>query len=1041
MIVVVSSLAGALSFAYWYATDSAHVARLVRTVVPRFLPGGVIDLGKAQWHPLRGEFELRNLLLKQTIDGASFQTLRIPYLKLRHDAKAMMEGRFEPSDVVVTHPTLRICRRKDGTWNLQGLLASPWPAVGMKTPPIVIQNGTVELVNADAAPGAQSSAVLRDVSLTVKSAGPGRLEFDGLARGDSFDRLGLRGTLDIATGRLELSGDVALLAIADPLRSKLPDEVRPALDRLGLTGGECDVRVNHLVIDPSAPAGQQIRYDVSGHLRSGVLDCKKLPFPINRLTARFSVCDGLFTLAQAEGFYGTTSVRVDAARLTLGCDPAHDPFALEMEIVDLELDDKLRAWTPPEFAILWTEFQPRGRVSVAVSAGRDTAGGPLRKKVVVDCDDVAILYKYFKYPVDHVRGRLIWEGDRVNVVGMRTLVGGRPVTALGTINHPGLSSLVSLTFSGEALPVDKTLIDALPPDVRKVVVDFNPRGSVRGTVSVRRSPPLRPGDDPIGLVAIDADLDLNEGCGITWVGMPYPVNNLTGRLVFHPDVWEFQNMQGQHDQALITGSGKVVKLAGPGDRLNVDLNLTAKKLPFDEQLRAALPPAWKKSWEYLMPTGSSDVDATIRVHDREPDSYHLVITPRPATGIRLSYSRLPTPVDRGGKFELRLEDVTGRFVFNNGTVDMTDAGFSFHGAPVQFARGRVIVKDNGQFALGVSDLWVRDIRLDTRVRSIMPPVMEQFAQKLDDGRSFTLKGNLGLDWSGVPGASVRCRWSNVLVVFIDNSVRLQPEVRLDHLQGQLDHVWGQADGQSLEVHGALRLESMSLLGQQIRRLESPLDVDRGSARLDSIRGELLGGKVTGRVSVSLDTTPKYEATLTVTGADLQQYARTLSGHQSYRGLVNARIALNGSGGDLRTIQGDGEAHVVDGDLGQLPVFLRMVNVLQLAPATKTAFDSADVVWTIRNGRTDFHPVRLTGRPFSLMGPGTMDVQGDLDLRLRVLFGRDERLHIGFLSDLVREASGKLWVVRVRGTPAFPQPKLEPLPELKLLGQGREDERR
>jgi hypothetical protein len=248
-------------------------------------------------------------------------------------------------------------------------------------------------------------------------------------------------------------------------------------------------------------------------------------------------------------------------------------------------------------------------------------------------------------------------------------------------------------------------------------------------------------------------------------------------------------------------------------------------------------------------------------------------------------------------------------------------------------------------------------------------------------------------------------------------------------------VHGVANGESFEVHGVLQLASMSLLGQQIRRLESPLDVVRGAARLDSIRGELLGGKVTGQMSVSLDTTPKYEAAIAVTGADLQQYAMTLSGHQGYRGLVNARIALNGSGSDLRTIQGDGEAHVIDGDLGQLPVFLRLVNVLQLSPATKTAFDSADVVWTVQNGRTDFHPVRLTGKPFSLMGPGTMDVQGDLD----------ERLHIGFLSDLVREASGQLWVVRVRGTPAFPQPKLEPLPELipelKILGQRRDAEGR
>lgn len=1039
MIALVASLSGGLWFAYVYVTDSDTLAKLVRANAPRFLPGAVVEFSKAQWRPFKGEFHLNNVLLRQTVDGVPATVLRVPYLALRHDAKAMMEGRFEPVGVVVSQPTLWLCPRKDGTWNVQGLLADPWPDTGMKTPPITVQNGTVELRGS---PGEPSSAVLRDVSLKIEASGPGKLAFDGSARGDAFDRLSLRGTLDLATGRLELSGDVARLALADPLRGKLPAELRPAFDRLGLNGGEADLTVNRLAVDPSRPAGpDRFHYDVGVSLRGGVLACEALPFPVNELTARFSLRDGQVALERAEAFYGTTSVRIDGARFRLGCDPATDPFSLEMEIVDLVLDDALETWTPAPFRPLWDEFRPRGRVSVAVAARREEAGGPVGKKVVVDCDDVAMLYKHFKYPLDHVRGRFVWEGDRVTVEGLHTLVGGRPLSATGVIDRPGPDAVVALTFAGQALPVDQALLDALPPDVRKVVSGFNPRGSVRGTVGLRRSPPAKPGDDPIGRVSIDAFLDLNEGCGITWVGMPYPVNNLTGRLIFHPDVWEFQNVRGVNGQAVITGSGKVVKLPGPGERLNVDLRLAAERLPFDDQLRKALPPAWRKSWEYLKPTGSSDVDATIRAHYGERDDYRLVITPRPATDVRLTYSRPPQPgVDPGGTFELRLEDVTGRFVFNNGPVDMTDVGFTFHGAPVQFANGRVIVEDSGRFALGVKDLWVRDIRLDTRLRSVMPPVMAQFAQKLDDGRTFTLKGNLGLSWAGTPGAPVRCAWDNVLVVFLDNAVKLQPGFGLEHLQGQLDHVRGAADGHSFEVHGALQLRSVSVLGQQVTLLETPLDVERGVARLDDVRGRLLDGQLSGRVAISLDATPRYEASVAVQGADLRQYAKTMAGHQTYRGLIHGRLDLRGLGGDLRTLQGRGEAHVVDGDLGTLPVFLRLVNVLQLNLTSKAALDSADLVWSVQNGKTYFETVRLTGNPFSLEGPGTMDVQGELDLWLRVLYGRD-KMHIRGISELFREASGKFLVVRVQGTPASPMPRLDPLPELKLMGQRRQDLRR
>ena len=48
--------------------------------------------------------------------------------------------------MVVSQPTLRLRRRRDGTWNLDGLLADPWPGPWIETPPITIQNATLELI-------------------------------------------------------------------------------------------------------------------------------------------------------------------------------------------------------------------------------------------------------------------------------------------------------------------------------------------------------------------------------------------------------------------------------------------------------------------------------------------------------------------------------------------------------------------------------------------------------------------------------------------------------------------------------------------------------------------------------------------------------------------------------------------------------------------------------------------------------------------------------------------------------------------------------
>ncbi len=105
-----------------------------------------------------------------------------------------------------------------------------------------------------------------------------------------------------------------------------------------------------------------------------------------------------------------------------------------------------------------------------------------------------------------------------------------------------------------------------------------------------------------------------------------------------------------------------------------------------------------------------------------------------------------------------MENVHGRFVFDDGKVTMNDVNFKFRGAPVKFARGTVFLEDTGQFDLNVNDLWVEEIRFDPDLRKKMPPLMAQFALRLDDGRTFRARGDLKIGWTGEPGEPAWCSW-------------------------------------------------------------------------------------------------------------------------------------------------------------------------------------------------------------------------------------------------------------------------------------------
>jgi hypothetical protein len=270
-----------------------------------------------------------------------------------------------------------------------------------------------------------------------------------------------------------------------------------------------------------------------------------------------------------------------------------------------------------------------------------------------------------------------------------------------------------------------------------------------------------------------------------------------------------------------------------------------------------------------------------------------------------------------------------------------------------------------------------------------------------------------------------------------NDNTLKTGIPLEHIQGELDRVSGWSNGAGLKVEGIMNLASVVVLGQQITQVESPFRVRDGRADLLDLRGRFLGGDLWGRGWVKLDVTPNYWAEMSLHGARLEEYARTLGGNRPYRGNVDARIECNGMGSDIHTLQGQGEAHITDGDLGELPIYFRPIalvtRTLSLSDAprvrAKTAFDSIDLAFTITHGLWNLDPIKLTGNAFSLQGWGTLDPQSNLDLRLAVLLGRD-RFPVRLFNDLTRGASAPIVRVRVQGTLAHPDPRIEPLPPLQ-----------
>ena len=1024
-------------------------------------------------------------------------SLRLPFVRLLFDPWKIAEGDWEIQKIIVAQPTLRLARGPDGSWNIDSLIASPLPVKPSgKFPTIQIVRANLELINhgpLDVGVGEKLDqplpTVLRDVELTIEPTEDARkLRFNGSGQGTWADRLQITGIADLDSGKAEISGSLLGLQPGNRMLNDLAPELIDEWKKTGLDDLECNLYLESGTVRISNGVARPSDYRVRVDLLRGRLQRPELPFPLNDIRATLTLKNDQLLIERAEASHGKTLLRV-----TGNSGLRHwrtDPLDITLNAINLPIDQRLQKVTPQQWQNFWVEYLPRGELNLAIRFVRNRAGGEIGFGVNAECRDVAICYEFFPYPLEHIWGQITWSGDTIRLgnpdkppleSGLRTLLGNRPAAITGTIRHPGPRAEVDLKFEAESLSIDETLLNALPPDARRVVDAFQPTGEVHAEATITRRPPTEPGEPPIGKLEVHTNLDLMERCSIRWAGMPYPVHNLKGQLQLHPDYWVFQNMTGTNGMARIKGSGRVERIGPRGapqapmprrrprplpphladarEIVALDLNplkttpsppppgkpiplkthieIQADHLPFDEQLRQSLPDVWQKTWTTINPIGSAHVDVLIDLDpSKNLDSRQISIAPDAETRLNLIIQKRQSPDNPSTKpIELSLDQVQGQFVSQNGKVSMEDVKFLFRNSKVTLREGQVVLEPDGKFDLWANSLEARDLRMDAALRQKMSPMLAHFARRLDDGRAITFRADMRLGWSGKPTEPTWCRWENGLIVLNGNS--FDAGWMLQSLQGQIENISGIYDGIEFSCDGVTSLESMSLKGFPIHHLSTPIHVENGLVRLPSVRATVLGGQVYGDLSVQIANEPQYQTNMKLVGLDLAQYARTVPGPQSIRGRVSGEVALNGRGTDSRNLNGRGSAEITEGDLGELPDFLRFIKTLNLSPATKTAFDSAQVGFQINNGQTQFNPIKFQGDAFSLDGEGAMSPRGELDVQLKVIYGRD-RFRIPILSEAVKEATGQLIQVRVGGTPSYPEFRLDVLPStfdaLKTLGE-------
>jgi hypothetical protein len=812
------------------------------------------------------------------------------------------------------------------------------------------------------------------------------VRLDGRMTGFDTDGLGLDFT--VQADHVDFQESRAGLMALAPSVAALYDTLSPK--------GQVDVA---LKIHRDTGKDARVQITGSGYCRDIGVTYKAFPYAVERLHGTVHFDPEGFQIAGLEGYHGQSVVRLEGWSKHPGTPHVEsDMFIHGRRVL---LDDDLRAALRPAERKVFDQFVPApgetlGSADAEVEVYTPSTPGA-RSVVTVQLNllDCRLKYKGFPYLLTETTGRLNIRKGRTDIVDVRGRHGPATIGISGQVlsPDPDQPADVALKIDGRGVLLDEDLEAALTERDRRVMKAYHISGpaDIAGTVTSNAANDHKPD--------YDMTIDLKDASMI-YEAFPLKVEQIAGRLHLARGQCRIDSLSGYNRGARIEAGGWIDQRA---DDYAMDIRLRGRDVTLGESLRGALPQGVRAAWSRINPQGQVDIDAHLvkALGPNEPIQHEVTVLAKDAQA-RLDFFPYP------------LEHVAGELKFTGSEVRLNrltavggQAEFSFDGTVVNTPLGPKI------------DLALRakGLRLEGPLRDALPAPM----QRAFDGLHPTGRVDLNLtqllfEPTG-PNTAVAAWTGSALLdeVGLDLGMKAAGLVGTAVLSGRWD------DGK-VAFQGGLRLQQGRVADKALTdtRFQIEKAADADVLVLRNIEGRFYGGRIEGSASVQTAPAERYALTLAAEGVDFERLLR--EGFRVDQDLSGGRLkgTLGLRAGDAG-VEASGYVDVTDAKLYELPMIVRVLNALRLAPDDRTAFEKARILYFVRGKRLFLGDVRLEGKALSLYGAGVLEPDGQLHLTFLTGKKDDDPL-VPALYELAEGLRRELVVVMVTGTLA--QPKIE-----------------
>jgi hypothetical protein len=276
----------------------------------------------------------------------------------------------------------------------------------------------------------------------------------------------------------------------------------------------------------------------------------------------------------------------------------------------MPVEPNLLAALQPKPQEIVRSLNPAGTFDFLMRVSRDRADQPfVNQHLALQLDRCSVRFDKFPYPVNNVTGTVEMKDGHWSFYDLQGTNDTGTIFCHGTLTPTWDGTELVLRFSGDNVPLEEELRDALPRKNQRMWNDLKPRGLVKlrdATVrylSARKKPEINFIIEP-----------LPETTSIEPAHFPYRIENLRGVFSYQEGRVDFDGLRGVHERTPISASGFCQFTPQGAWRLKFD-RLTADRLRVDRDrdLFAALPDKLKKVVADLRPTGPVHMDGVLEL--------------------------------------------------------------------------------------------------------------------------------------------------------------------------------------------------------------------------------------------------------------------------------------------------------------------------------------------------------------------------------------------------------------------------------------------